>query len=541
MAGGLIQLVAYGVQDLFLTKDPQITFFKIVYRRHTNFSTEVIPQFFIHRPDFGKRITCVLSRSGDLISKMHLVAILPNVPQFKDENNNVDEITKFAWVRRIGYALIRNVEVEIGSELIDRQYGDWLNVWHEITQANRKNIDKIIGDVEELVDFSNGKKAYKLFIPLRFWFNRFPGLALPVLSLQYNHIQINVEFNDIEKCFVVAPTHFINVDNDLVNFEPFEFITQNVDGVVSLARFIHFDIVNRRLFLWRYTDNRFLSLTVDDPDLIRTEEQQDALLYQRDTDGNLVNAKYLIEGLTTKFRAMPRINATERSSRNRSVSASTLKLKDAFLLVEYVFLDDDERVKFSQAKHEYLIEQLSFNGERTIDGINQSFKVGFTKPCKELQWVSNLTQAQNTRINDIFNYTDSLISSSTTGKIVDEIPIGDNIIREEALLFNGQERVTLRDSNYFTDIQVYQNHSRSSLQPINIYSFALHPEKHQPSCTANLSKIDNILLRIVSNPDIDFKNTAKLRIYGITYNVLRIVHGISGLVFANDETSLLNV
>lgn len=538
MTGGLIQLVAYGVQDMFLTKDPQITFFKIVYRRHTNFSTEVIPQFFIHKPDFGKRVTCLLSRSGDLLSKMHLVVVLPTVPQFKDENNNVDEITRFAWVRRIGYALIKSVEIEIGGELVDRQYGDWLNIWHEITQANRKHTDKIIGDIKELTDFTNGKKSYRLFIPLRFWFNRFPGLALPIISLQYNHIQINVELNDIDKCFIVTPTHYINVDNDFVNFEQFEFIKQNVDGVTSIGRYVYFDIVNRRLYLWRYTDNGFLSLTESNPDNIRTEEQQDALLYTKDSTGSLINKKYLITGLTTKFKAMPRINASERSSKNRSVKPASLTLKDAYLLVEYIFLDDDERVRFAQAKHEYLIEQLLFNGEKTVDGINQSFSVGFTKPCKEMVWITQLTLAQNTRINDLFNYTDSLITDNTQNIIS---YTGNNIIKQEAILFNGQERVTLRDSDYFTNVQVYQNHSRASAQPVNVYSFALHPEKHQPSCTANLSRIDNILLRVVNNPDIDFRNTAKLRMYGVTYNVLRIVHGISGLVFSNDETSLLNV
>lgn len=531
MAGGLIQLVAYGIQDLFLTKDPQITFFKIVYRRHTNFSTEVIPQYFTHKPEFGKRVTCVIGKSGDLIGKMHLVVTLPRIPQFKTDEGELDTLTKFAWVRRMGFAMIKNIEIEIGGELIDRQYGDWLNIWHELTIPNNKDLSKILGDVKELTDFTNGKKSYKMFIPLRFWFNRFPGLALPVISLQYTHIKINLEINDADRCSIITPTHYINIDNDLVNFEPLEFIEQTVDGVTSLARFIHFDVVDRRLYLWRLTDNGFSSLIETNQELIRTEEDQDALLYARDADGNLINAKYFINGKTSKFQAMPRINAAERTHKNRNFRPSSVNVKDAFLLVEYMFLDVEERVRFAQGKHEYLIEQVLFNGEKTVDGINQSFKVGFTQPCKEMHWVTQLALAQNTRINDTFNYTDSLLKDERDNDRL----LGKNIILKETILFNGQDRISLRDGEYFNWLQPYQHHRHNPAEGINIYSFSLHPEKHQPSSSANMSKIDNVLLRLIVNPDIDFSNTAKLRIYGIVYNVLRIIHGISGLVFSNDR------
>jgi len=529
MSGGLIQLVAYGVQDMYLTKDPQITFFKIVYRRHTNFSTEVIPQFFTHGPDFGRRVTAIINRNGDLIGKTHLVVILPTIPQFKDENNDVDILTKFAWVRRVGYALIKTIEIEIGNELIDRQYGDWLNIWHELTITNNKDLSKILGDVKELTEFSNGKKQYKLFIPLKFWFNRFYGLALPAISLQYNHIKINLEINDFDKLHIITPTHYIEVDNDFVNFEKYEFIEQIIDGVRSLARFIHFDIINRRLYIWRLTNNGFLSVSVDNTQNIQTEADQDAVLYARNPDGSYVNQQYFIRGLTTDFLAMPKINVSERSHTNRSIAFENIIIKDAFLLVEFIYLDNEERVRFSQARHEYLIEQVFFNGENTINGINQSFKLGFTQPCKELQWVTQLTLTQNTRINDLFNYTNSLIKDKN------ENPIGKNIILKETVLFNSQERVSLRDSDYFELVQPYQNHTHNPQTGINTYSFALHPEKHQPSATANMSKIDNTLLKLIVNPEIDFQNTAKLRIYCIVYNVLRISNGLSGLVFANDR------
>ena len=528
MTGGLIQLVAYGTQDLFLTHEPQITFFKVVYRRHTNFTLEVIPQNFLYRPDFGKRVSCVLSRNGDIIRKIHVVIELPAIPQFKDDDQNIDQIAKFAWIRRIGYGIIKTVEIEIGGELIDRQYGDWLNIWHELTIPNRKNLDQMIGDIEELTDFSNGKKSYKLMVPLQFWFNRIAGLALPIVSLQYNHIKINLELNDLEKCIILAPTHTINIDNDFVNFIPNEYITQNVDGVISWAKFIYFDIINRILYLSRITDNGFLSLTETNPDKIKDDQQQKNLLYATDIFGNLINAKYLIYGLKSEFRAMPRINATERLSINKSINFSNIILKNCFLLVEYGFLDDEERIRFSQARHEYLIEQIFYNGEETIDGLHQSFKIGFSQACKEVIWVSQLNLALNLRNNDIFNYTNSLLKSEN-GEVT-----GTNIITNETLLFNGHERLSMRDSDYFSKIQIYQNHTHNASEGINVYSFGLHPETHQPSGTANFSKIDNIDLKISVISEINFNYTAILRIYGIAYNILRIANGISGIIYSID-------
>ncbi len=528
MSGGLIQLVAYGTQDLFLTKDPQITFFKVVYRRHTNFSTEMIKQPFEHRPDFGKRVTCVLSRNGDLIRKIYLVAILPAIPSFKNEHGEIDIITKFAWVRRVGYALIKKVEIEIGGELIDEQYGDWLNIWNELTVVDDKDIRKLLGDVKELTEFTNGKRAYKLFIPLQFWFNRTAGLALPAVSLQYSHIKINLEITEFERLHIISPTHYINIDNDFVNLKPFEFIQQNINGKKSLAQFIHFDIIERRLYLRRLTNNKFQSLKETDLDKIDTQKEERDLLYERDGNGNLVNEKFLIKGLNTEFEAMPRINSTEKTHKNKSIDFENITLKAAYLLVEYIFLDDEERLRFWQSRHEYLIEQILFNGERTIDGLHRKYKLGFTHPAKEFIWVSQLTQALNTRINDHFNYTDSLIKDEN-GE-----PIGKNIITKATFLFNGQERVSFRDIEYFSQVQPYQHHTNGPKEGINVYSFSINPEKHQPSGEANLTKIDNIRLKIEVVPKINFKKTAKLRIYAVVYNVLRIANGISGLVFSRD-------
>lgn len=529
MTGGQIQLVAYGTEDIYLVNDPQITFFKVVYRRHTNFSTEHEKQTFAHSLDFGKRVTVTLSRNGDLVRNIILIIKLPSIQQFVDTNGNIDTITKIAWIRRIGYGIIKNIEVEIGGELIDRQYGDYLNIWHELTNSKSRNIDKLIGDVKELTEFTNGKTEYTLYIPLKFWFNRITGLALPIVSLQYSHVNINLELNELRSCCVVAPTHIIKLDDDFVNYTEYEYLEQNVNGVISTARYLFFDVVNKELYILRLSNNGFQSVT-DTSGVVNKRQ----ILYGGGGT-TLTNEKYFIRGLTSGYRGMPDVNAVENVYNNTNINnmMKSIKIKDSYLLVEYIYIDVEERVRFSRSKLEYLIEQITYNGEKSITGTNQTFKIGFTQPCKELIWVTQLSLAKNPRVNDLFNYSDSIIRDSNNNLV------GDNIVKYERILFNGQERISMMSSDFFTHIQQYEYHTVSTQNNvINVYSFSLHPEIHQPSGTANLSKVDNITIQLTVNSTITYNNQAILRVYGIFYNILRIAHGISGLVFAIDTTIL---
>ena len=210
-----MQLVAYGAQDIYLTGNPQITFFKVVYRRHTNFSMESIEQTFNGTPDFGRKVVCTISRNGDLIHRVYLQVELPSV---KSEASDY-----FRWVNWVGHALIKNVEVEIGGQRIDKHYGDWLHIWNELTQTagKQRGYASMVGNVDRLFrPVSNNTSAgantgtspqevaaqqgvmprTTLFIPLQFWFCRNPGLALPLIALQYHEVKINLEFRTRAEC-----------------------------------------------------------------------------------------------------------------------------------------------------------------------------------------------------------------------------------------------------------------------------------------------------------------------------------------------------
>ena len=197
-----MQLVAYGAQDVFLTGTPEITFWKVSYRRHTNFAMESIEQTFSGQADFGRRVTCTISRNGDLAYRTYLQVTLPEINQ---------SMTSYArWLDFIGEQLVAQVEVEIGGQRIDRQYGDWMHIWNQLTMSEeqKRGYFKMIGNTTQLTYITdpgfagvsgpcastgsinqvcaprNALPETTLYIPLQFWFNRNPGLALPLIALK---------------------------------------------------------------------------------------------------------------------------------------------------------------------------------------------------------------------------------------------------------------------------------------------------------------------------------------------------------------------
>lgn len=521
MGGGLIQLVAKGKQDIFLVKDPQITFFKVVYRRHTNFSIEPIKLPFNHRPNFGTKGTCTITRAGDLVHTIHLVVTLPKVPLITTDGS-LDEFKKFRWAKRIGFVLIKKVELEIGGQVIDSQYGDWMNIWYEMTGKKQHGVNKMIGDVRELTQFTNGKEEYKLYIPLQFWFSKSIGQSLPLVALQYSEVKVNVEFNDRDKCYSIGPTHSIEMDNDFVNYSEFEYISQTVkSGNTVNGIYMGFNDQTKQLYYQKIeTDKSFSGISTSNSIL----NNSDRLAVIR-TDSN---QKYKITGDSSKYDAMPKINATE--SAESLATFRNLNLKNVFLLVDYIFLDDEERVRTAKGHHEYIIEQVQYDGERTITSTNRDVRLGFLNPCKEVFFVMNIDYFLNKGINDHFNYTNSFKRCQNT-----DTWLGKSIIEQATIELNGKERVSYRHISYFNSLQPYYHHTNGPCEGINLYSFGLEPELVQASGTCNMSKIDHIILKLKNYKGIDFINKAKLRVYMTNYNVLRIVHGLSGLVFTDKQ------
>ena len=397
-----MQLVAYGAQDIYLTGNPQITFFKVVYRRHTNFSMEAIQQTWNGQETSADgRCTATISRNGDLVYRMYL---------------ELSGIVAASY-SNVGSSSIKDVELEIGGQKIDKHTGHWMEVWSQLTQSNPSCTSGALdssssgvtgGTLFQRMSGQGGVKGStnatrtattKLFVPLQFWFCRNPGLALPLIALQYHEVKV---------------------------------------------------ILNHR------------------------------------------------------------IGSSLGGGSNPSIENK--------LWCDYIYLDTDERRRFAQVSHEYLIEQVQEQG-----WTDSQKDLNFNHPVKEL--------IMSTARNFVYDDTNLVTSDAITGN-----PI---------LKLNGHDRFAARDAKYFTRTQVWEHHTGSgginavattdpNNQPSNaqgqfkdtigVYSFALKPEEHQPSGTCNFSRIDNARLDGIGGIDT---------VFAVNYNVLRIMSGMGGLAYSN--------
>lgn len=244
--GGLLQLVATGKQDLFLTGNPQISFFRMVYRRHTNFATEAQPMYFDGTPNFGQRITCLIPRRGDLLGRVYLDVTLPRI---YDTDGNV-----LSYTNSIGNALIAEITFEVGEQEIDRQTGEWMEVWTQLTTSagQRDALNEMIGRVEpyvapNLIPGPNSE-GLRLLIPLQFYFCQNPGLYLPLLALQYHPVRINITLRPLQQLFWKPPP-----PGSQQNWKP--ACTTSVDCTTQIVNmmlwgeYVYLDVEERRMFV----------------------------------------------------------------------------------------------------------------------------------------------------------------------------------------------------------------------------------------------------------------------------------------------------
>lgn len=246
--GGLLQLVATGKQDMFLTGNPQISFFKMVYRRHTNFATECQPMYFDGTPNFGQRITCLIPRRGDLLGRVYLDVTLPLL---LDTSGN-----ELSYTNSIGHALIQEITFEVGEQEIDRQTGEWMEIWTQFTTpaGQRDALNEMIGRIEpfNVINIKPGanSEGLRLLIPLQFYFCNNPGLYLPLLALQYSPIRINITLRPLQQLFWKQPPNPYPQDG---SWKPSCTIqtdcTKQIVNMMLWGEYVYLDTEERRMFV----------------------------------------------------------------------------------------------------------------------------------------------------------------------------------------------------------------------------------------------------------------------------------------------------
>ena len=410
-----MQLVAYGAQDVYLTGNPEVTFFQAKYKRHTNFAMENIEQTVNGTAADSGRVSVTVARNGDLVGDMYV--------ELKVKSAGVTSANA-AWVAE---RAINNVELSIGGQRIDKQYQKWWRLYSELylDESKKATYGKM----------SSGVSGKTVYLPLYFFFNRNPGLYLPLIALQYHEVRLDFDLS--------------------ANFD---------------------------------------------------------------------------EWLDT----------------------STFKV-----WANYIYLDTEERRRFAQKGHEYLIEQVQHTGADTVDASNtKQVRLSYNHPVKELVWCFSNTQTQNSMWNFTTASTDDnvkmqtapaitgsnvLVSTSTYG--APQLGLGggiggDAIFTEDSigpltnfkLVLNGQDRFKEQKGKYFNQVQSFQHHTGSPYPGIYSYSFALKPEEHQPTGTCNFSRIDNAQVAVTMGAA---NNATTMHMFATNYNVLRIQSGMGGLAFSN--------
>jgi hypothetical protein len=500
---GLLELVAHGIQDIYLIGNPQITFFKIVYKRHTNFSMESYQISYDATPIWGNKTTFSITHYADLMHTMIFEANLPKIystytsdPTWGGPKSDftVGE-GNISWVNNTGHALVTFYDLTIGKQLIDRQYSEWMDIWTQLTQneAKKRGLDLMLNRNNNLEVKSGPLTTY---IPLQFWFCRNIGLALPLVALQYHEVQLEVNFRQFDQMYTFGSNTYYSA-------------TSNASNILEI-----YNLSTNATIL----NDSFQAYIVVFPDGAQYFINPTATIGGTNQNGT-VGKPYLLQ----MVRPIPAkyTNATVYLKPNGVVDMTkNINITEVKLYVDYIYLDTIEQREFAKAKHRYLIEQLQFNGSETItsNALTNRSTLKFNLPIKELFWVNQLESIYLT--NDLFNYSNT----------VDPVVPQDNIIASAQIYINGIERFSVRDGNYFRLIQPYQKHTRSPNGFIYIYSFSVKPEEHQPSGCSNFSKLNTKELFLNIQPNTGFQ---QLRVYGLNYNILRIYSGMGGIAFSS--------
>lgn len=384
----------------------------------------------------------------------------------------------------------------------------------------------MIGDIPELTSFTDNKDEYTLYIPLKFWFCRSSSNALPLVSLQYSDVKINVEFRDASECYYLSPTHYIKCRDDIVNFTPYEYIEQNVDGEIAAGIFIYYDINFKRLYYHKITNQKLMSIPVSQDFNTSQSNSSEINALLRSPRG----LKYSIIGKTSGYSTFAEFNNSTVTQSSSSIK--NLNLVNAHLLITYYYLDEEERYKFSQSTHDYLIDQLYFTPNVPIDNINFSGPVIADHPCKLMVWVTQMNYIEHAK--DYFNYTDSyqnkiLKTEHFLGNVGD--PVGRTIINSQTIMMNGNARLSMRPAQYFDTTQKQMHIKHETSPGINMYSYAFYPFTNQPSGTCNMSQFDNVRMQLLLTPTVSINNPASFRCYCLCTNILRISSGLAATVF----------
>ena len=481
MPGGIIDLAAKGAQDFYLTNNPQITFFKNVMKKHTNFSMELIEIDPSSDKNLQKSletdIEFKIDRNGDLVKQIYFVFNLPDIYS----SSSTYAGYKFKWIERIGEYIIKEVILEIGGQEIDKHYGEWLHIWNELTLSEKKKdgYNRMIANVSEVYDPKDSSDAYppfshtgavnpvirgrKVIVPLHFWFNYIPGSELPLIALQFSEVKIKFKLRPFNELFTV-------IDSSLRKKSP--------SDTYNLGMFLKASSVISELNISPKLEVNYIFL--NDNERKNFSEQ---------------SHEYII-------------NKIDRRS-NISITPTGIA-------------NDDNNTIDLDFQHP--VSNLIWKLRRSDFESSNQF--------------SNYTNWYHKDINPLINDEHNEFAAEIT---IDEDNINSfkekSILRSATLKFNGGVRLKEKTSGVFNLLNNYQHMKKIPEEGIYVYSFNLNHDikSYQQSGSVNLSRIDNVQLDLTTIPKNESSSsyTYNVMIFVIQINILKIESGMASLQFAN--------
>ena len=544
MGGGLMQLVAYGAQDVYLTGNPQITFWKVSYRRHTNFAMESIEQTFNGQADFGRRVTCTISRNGDLAYRTYLQVTLPEINQQMANTSGTANNGVYArWLDFPGEQMISQVEVEIGGQRIDRQYGDWMHIWNQLTLTSeqQRGYYKMVGNTTQLTFITdpsfndvdgpcesnaprqvcaprNALPETTLYVPLQFWYCRNPGLALPLIALQYHEVKINLDIRPIDECLWAVGT--LDCGSTTSSGKVTTAYNQSLVAASLYVDYVFLDTDERRRMAQNPHEYLIEQLQFTGDESVGSSSNKIKL-----------NFNHPVKELVWVVQPDENVDYCASLECGQSLynvlGAQPFNYTDAIDALPTAIHSFGGPEGVAATTESYITSDRLFQDAGAVDVTTANY---WNQPNSGADYGSphlGMTGIQNSGVSDAGTF----VMSETS---LDMHCWGENPVVTGKLQLNGQDRFSEREGTYFDLVQPYQHHTRNPDTGINLYSFALRPEEHQPSGSCNFSRIDNATLQLVlSNATVEGTKTAKVRVYATNYNVLRVMSGMGGLAYSN--------
>ena len=474
---GSLLLGQNSFEKKLFTENPEFSFFvDNGLRNVSEFSMEDVNQYFINDFGFGKRSSCFLNNNSDLINNVYLIVKLPSLPEMSNYGNMN---FKWKWVENIGHAIIKNIDIEIGNNIVQSFSGTYIDIYQKLRYDGKRKIDKLIGNTDELTTFTVSKDSYKLYIPIPFWFTIDYGNSLPIIKFDVNKVKINVEFENFEEVIVYGPTNYIEIYESDVLFKEHSKIFQK--GTGAIGEFFKFDPILKRIYYNPLNSKTFQKNRKTFVQNILKEEESMLIVNEENT-----------------LMYNP-LNDCESIEVN--ISGDFNNIISAYMQISYIFIGENEQKHIKESKNlQYLIQQTTQYEYKDIVSRKQNIVINGKNPCYEISWVC-VTQ-EDIKFKKKFQYS--------------------NMVLNNTIFMNGFDILSKRSSDYCRVLTLYENYPSIKNYSIYTYSFSKYPNDYQPSGSVNLSKIDKFYINLELDKSVDIDKKVNLYLFVNTYNIATI-------------------